>query len=407
MPKFRYHAYSSAGRIETGAIEAVSQPDAVKRLGERGLLPFKTEAVRHGDAVRTSWLTTQLSGRLSLADYAGIARELSVLINAGLPLDQALRLMTDQTATLPVKRLIRDLVASVTAGAALSAAFEQCAKTAPAYLVSLIRAGEARGSLGPTLAEVASFLQKRADLQARVRSAFAYPLVLAATALAAVVVIITFLVPALAPLFSEVGIEPPLAFVIAQRSGSFISGSWPALLAAPVLGVWLAKHLLRREQSRLVMDRLLLRLPVVGDVVAKTNIALLARTLGTLLRNGVALVPALAMTASVVPCRPFAVALRTAADGVREGRRLGSIVDGNPDMPRLAARFISIGEEASKLEEMLLHLADISDTEAQRQTDKLMTLLPAVLTIVIGIVVGSLILSVMQAILSVNHLALR
>ena len=150
-----------------------------------------------------------------------------------------------------------------------------------------------------------------------------------------------------------------------------------------------------------------LRLPVVGSISRATNVAILGRTLGTLLRHGVALVPALTMTAAALPNRLFAAALYRAAEGVREGRRLGPLLNEALVVPRIAVRFITIGEEASKLDDMLLHLGDVAETDAQRAVERAMTLLTPALTITIGLFVGGLILSVMNAILSVNQLALR
>jgi general secretion pathway protein F len=240
-----------------------------------------------------------------------------------------------------------------------------------------------------------------------VRSAFTYPLILAATAFAVVLVIILFLIPALLPLFAETGAEPPITLVVAQKLQVFVSTSWPALLIALLLGGVLLRSLLRRETARMLLDRAILRLPLIGGVVAKTNVAVQARTLGTLLRNGVGVVPALTMTAAALPSRSFAAALRVAADGVREGRRLAAMLDTTPPIPKLMVRFVALGEEASKLDDMLLHLAEMTDTDAQAEIDKLMTLLTPALTIIIGVAVGGVMMSVMQAILSVNQLALQ
>ena len=407
MPTFHYQAYTAEGELVSGAIEAASQSDATRALNDQGLLPFKTDQVDPGRGVLRALLEA-LSSRLSLDDYAEVTRQLSVLLIAGLPLDQALRVMTDQAGSRSqTGTLVRLLLESVTAGVALSDAIEQHASGAPNYLANLIRAGEARGSLGPTLAEVANFLQKRADIRARIRSGLTYPLVLVGTALAAGALIITVLVPAILPLFSNTGMQPPVALIIADRVGGVLSTWWPAIVVFMALVTPLSLPLFRRERTRHAIDRLSLYLPFVGVVVRLTNVGLLARTLGTLLRNGVALVPALTITASVVQCRPFAIALKNAADGVREGRRLSGIISEAPDMPMLLVRFITIGEEASKLDEMLLHLADISDVDSQRQVDKLMAVIPSLVTIVIGVMVGGLIVSVMQAILSVNQLAVR
>lgn len=406
MARFRYQAYTSAGEIETGAIDAASASDAAKLLSDRGLLPFETEPA-FGDTPDTLWIGRRSARRLSLSELAHFARELSVLLGAGLPLDQALRVMVEQASHPHLRGLLRGLFDGVTAGMSLSTAFEQHAGSAPAYVANLMRAGEARGNLAVTLADLASFMRKRADIEARVRSAFTYPLILAATAFAVVLVIVLLLIPALLPLFAETGAEPPLTLVMAQNLQVFISTSWPALLIALFLAGLLLRSLLRREAVRVVLDRFILRLPLIGRVTAKTNVALLARTLGTLVRNGVGLVPALTMTAAAVPSRSFAAALRTASDGVREGRRLAAILDATPPIPKLMVRFVAIGEEASKLDEMLLHLADMTDGDAQTEIDKLMTLLTPALTIAIGVAIGGVMMSVMHAILSVNQLALQ
>lgn len=407
MPAFHYQAYTAAGRTETGIVEAASEPEAIQLLNERGLLPFKTEAVGEGRRLSSGRLGAFLTKRLQLTDYAHVTRELSVLLNAGVPLDHALRLLVDQAASSQVKQFAGGLLKSVTAGASLSAAIEQQVGDAPGYIVSLIRAGETRGNLAPALSDLADFLYKRTENSARIRSALTYPLALAVTALGTVALIIVFLVPAILPLFEDSGIEPPGILLLARRVGDFATTQWPVLLVLALLAILSVARLLRRESMRLAIDRIVLRLPIMGAMVSKTNTALLAKTLGTLLRNGVALVPALKLTADVVPSRPFSMALRSAADRVREGRRLAAVVSSSPDLPQLLSRFVAIGEEASRLDEMLLHLADISHNEAERQFDRFMTLLPPLLTIVIGGLVGALILSIMQAILSVNQLVVQ
>jgi general secretion pathway protein F len=406
MARFRYQAYTAAGGVETGAVDAASVSDAAKLLSDRGLLPFETSPA-FGDTLHRPWIARRLGRRLSLAELAHFARELSVLLGAGLTLDQALRVMVEQASHSRMSELLRGLFDGVTSGMSLSAAFEQHAGSAPAYVANLMRAGEARGNLPATLADLANFMKKRADIEARVRSAFTYPLILAATALAVVLLIVLFLIPALLPLFAETGAEPPITLVLAQNLQVFISTYWPALLIALLLAVLLMRSVLRREAVRMALDRAVLRLPLIGQVTTKTNVALLARTLGTLLRNGVSVVPALTMTAAALPSRPFATALRMAADGVREGGRLATILDTTPPIPKLLVRFVALGEEASKLDDMLLHLADMSDADAQVEIDKLMTLLTPALTITIGVAVGSVMMSVMHAILSVNQLALQ
>lgn len=407
MPAFHYQAYTTAGQTVAGTVEAPSEPEAIQILNARGLLPFKTEIERKSRTPNRGGLRKLLTKRMQLADYARVARELSVLLNSGIPLDHALRLLVDQAASSQLSDFANGLLESVTAGASLSEAIAQKASDAPAYITSLIRAGETRGNLGPALTDLADFLYKRAENRARIQSALTYPLVLSVTALGAVTLIIAFLVPAIMPLFEDSGVEPPRALLLALHIGEYASERWLTLAIATLLTVVAFTRLMRRERIQLAVDRMILRLPITGAMVSKANTALLAKTLGTLLRNGVALVPALRLTASVVPNRPFSMALVSAAERVREGHRLAAAVSHSPDLPQLLSRFIAIGEEASKLDEMMLHLADISQNDAERHFNRFMTLLPPLLTIVIGVLVGALILSVMQAILSVNQLVVR
>lgn len=406
MPAFYYQAYTSKGRFETGAIEAPSRSEAVDQLRRRGILPVRVEAAGNPRSL-FGRLSTLREGRLSLADHARVSREISTLINAGLPIDEALKVMLHHQPTWRLRAFTQRLLESVSSGTSLSGAFEQNARGAPSYITSLIEAGEARGSLGPALADLANMLAKRADIEARVKSALTYPSLLAATAFIAIFLIVGTLVPAVLPLFEDTGAEPPATLIWSQYVVTALETSWPFSLSVIAVLLLLLPRLLRSEQTKRMLERWALRLPLVGGILINTNVAIVARTLATLLRNGVMVVPALAITAKAVPLRQLSNALNYAADRVREGRRLGDIVTGAEGFPILLARFIAIGEEASKLDEMLLHLAEISDRNAERDTDKLLTLLPPILMVVIGLIVGALILSVMQAIFSVNNLAFQ
>jgi general secretion pathway protein F len=240
----------------------------------------------------------------------------------------------------------------------------------------------------------------------RIRSALTYPLILAVTACAVVAVIVLYLIPALLPLFAEAGTDPPAALALAERVQLLLAAHWPVFLGSVAVAGVLLRNLLRRERMRVLFDQAILRVPLIGEIVAQSNVGLLARTLGSLLRNGVPVVSALTMTAAALPNRAFAAAIRAAAEGVREGRRLATMIDAAPCMPKLLVRFVAIGEEASKLDDMLLHLAEMMEEDAQRHIDRFMTLLTPVLTIAIGVAIGGVMVSVMQAILSVNRLAL-
>jgi general secretion pathway protein F len=406
MARFQYAAYDAAGRIERGEVDSASRADALCALEARGLLPFETSGVAPTNGRRTL-ISLRRSRRLGLKVCADLTRELAVLLAADIPLDASLRLLVHKTQDRQLGALAERLLAGVNAGQPLSASLADPELEAPPLLVNLLRAGEARGNLAPTLADLAAFFESRMETQGKVRSALVYPAVLCVTALGAISIIITVLVPALLPLFADSGASPPLILRLGHALGQGVGTYgylWAAGLIAATLGL---RGFLRRPAVRRRLDEVALRLPGIRSLIMRASTALFARTLGTLLRNGVSLLPALSIAASVVPNGAIAAAIRRAAEHVKEGRRLADALAETGRFSDFALRFVAIGEEASRLDRMLLHLAELSDKEAQRSIDRAMTLISPLLTIMIGGLIGSLFVSVVQALLSVNQLALQ
>jgi len=369
-------------------------------------MPFETSDVAPTSGGRTL-ISLRRSKRLGLKVCADLTRELAVLLAADVPLDASLRLLVHKTQDRQLGALAERLLAGVNAGQPLSASLADPELEAPPLLVNLLRAGEARGNLAPTLADLAAFFESRMETQGKVRSALVYPAVLCVTALGAIGIIITVLVPALLPLFADSGASPPLVLRLGHAVGQGV-GAYGYLLAAGMIAAVLGlRSFLHRPAVRRRLDEGALRLPGIRSLIMRTSTALFARTLGTLLRNGVSLLPALTIAAAVVPNGAIAAAVTRAAERVKEGRRLADALAETGRFSDFALRFVAIGEEASRLDRMLLHLAELSDKEAQRSIDRAMTLISPLLTIMIGGLIGSLFVSVVQALLSVNQLALQ
>jgi general secretion pathway protein F len=405
MPTFRYAAYTPSGRIERGEIDSPTRADALSALSARGLVPFESAEATPGKARRSP--ASRRSIRLGLNVYADLTRELSVLVSADIPLDASLRLLVHQTANQRLKNLAQSLLTGVTAGQPLSGALAQADPNAPTLLVNLLRVGEARGALAPALADLAGFFQARMELESKIRSALIYPAILCIMALGAIAIVVSVLVPALMPIFADSGATPPLILQIAHDAGQAVSAHGLVMALGVILLALALRALLQRPSVRTRLDQVALRLPGVGGLLREANTAIFARTLGTLLHNGVSLLPALEISASIVPSRTIGGAVAEAAERVKEGRRLAEALERTGKFSDLALRFVAIGEEASRLERMLLHLADISDKGTQRSIDHAMTLLSPVLTIGIGALIGGLFVSVMQAMLSVTQLAFQ
>jgi general secretion pathway protein F len=407
MPKFRYAAFTPAGLIERGEIDCSTRADSLTILSARGLVPFETTEA--DGPVNTGRRTSILgrSGGSRLKIYADLTRELSTLLTADIPLDASLRLLVQQRANKRLGTLAERLLAAITAGQSLSGAIANADPEAPAVLSSLLRAGEARGGLAPTLADLAAFFENRIETQGKIRSALTYPIILCITALGAIAIIVGALVPAVMPIFADSGMPPPLVLSLANQLGQTIAQQG-YLIAIGILAIAMSVSLLVRLAAvRTAMDRLSLALPGIGPLIRQSSTALFARTLGTLLRNGVSLLPALEIAASVVPSFTLRGAVKQAAERVKEGRRLADALAQTAWFSDFALRFVAVGEEASKLDGMLLHLADLSAKETQRTIDRAMTLLSPLLTIGIGALIGGLFVFIVQALLSFNALVLQ
>ncbi len=407
MPHYSYKAYTAKGVVEVGDILASSSQDAFRVLNSRGLLPFYTEEIASNTKASTSWLLWSNQVEPSPSDYADFTRELSVLLQADLPIDDGLRLIVAQRNNRAVTDLATKLLADVLGGHTFSSALEQHASSAPAIVSSLVRAGEASGNLATTLTELAQFLETRVEMQSRIRSALTYPLVLAITALAAIGIVITFLVPTLLPLYTDNGAEPPRVLWAADAAATAVIQHWRIAVVVVIASLLSGKAILSTQRVIIALDSLRLRLPFFGDLSRSASIAIFAKTLGILLKNGVALIQALQITAEVVSNSTMSASIRSATEAVKEGQKLTTALERTGQFTLTSLRFIAIGEEASRLDQMLLHLAQLTDKATHRKIDRAMTLLGPALTVIIGLMVGGLIVSVMQAILSVNDLVLR
>jgi len=407
MPRFRYSAYTPAGLIERGEIDCSTRADALSVLSARGLVPFESAEAEGPPMTGRRASPLRRSGRSPLKIYADLTRELSVLLTADIPLDASLRLLAQQTANKRLGALAARLLDAVTAGQSLSGAIAGTDPQAPPVLASLLRAGEARGGLAPTLVDLAAFFETRIEMQGKIRSALTYPIVLCVTALGAIAVIIGVLVPAVMPIFADSGAPPPLVLSLAHQLGQIVTQQGHLIAVGVIAMTLTVGALARRPGVRRAIDRAAMALPGIGALIRQVNTALFARTLGTLLRNGVSLLPALEIAASVVPSPMVRAAIMQATERVKEGRRLADALARTGRFSEFALRFVAVGEEASKLDGMLLHLADLSARETQRGIDRAMMLVSPLLTIGIGALIGGLFVSIVQALLSVNALVLQ
>ncbi|MDS4027755.1 MAG: type II secretion system inner membrane protein GspF [Candidatus Contendobacter sp.] len=405
MPRYRYEAVDAAGETLRDELDAASPEAAIERLRDQGLLPLVIAEARNG-WLRGGFGQPLFSKRRALSPKALmlLTQQLSSLLNAGMPLDRALTILLGVTDDERNKALLERIQEKVRGGASLADALEAQGVFSRFYL-NMIRAGEAGGALEAVLSRLTEFLERSRALRESVTSALIYPIILLSVAALSVIILLTFVVPQFQRLFADAGKTLPLAtqIVIAVGDG-FRHYWWVGVIVIALLAAMLRQQL-RAPASRARWDRWLLHVPLFGDLIAKVETARLARTLGTLLGNGVSLLNALTIVRETLSNQVLATALGEVAEHVKTGRGLADPLLEAGDFPKLAVQMIRVGEETGQLQEMLLQVADTYDGEVQTAVKRMLTLLEPALILGLGVIIAAIIMSILVAILSLNELA--
>ncbi|CAN5391705.1 type II secretion system inner membrane protein GspF [soil metagenome] len=402
---FRYRAFGLAGRIEHGSIRAVSQPDALRLLHDKGLQPFAAEETSDAPGDMRPSLFAFTPGRLRESEKAQFMRDLATLLTSDIGVDQALRILLASTSGARAKAIAARLVDAVVAGKPLSAALSSAQTGFRADEIAIIRAGEQAGALAVVVDQLAGMLSRRLDLRQRLVSALIYPVLLIFMSIGAIFFVLSVLVPNIMPLFEGSGAEIPATIAILIAAGDLIETRWPVLLAAGLALILSMRTAWKKPALRRLTEHMLLRVPFVGALLRKSALAAIARTLATLLQSGVHLQQSLSAAAAVAGNEAARSEIHGAGEAVMQGRRLSAALSNSLFFGPAERRLLALGEETNRLSEMLLHIAGEAETSLAQGLERAMTVLTPLLTLTLGLTIGGLIMSVMQAILSINEIA--
>lgn len=405
MATFRYTAIGPGGERVAGLMDATSEAEVIARLQRQGSMPVRAEPANSTSGWPTL-LHIDLGGRRGLRkqDVADLIRELATMLSAGQDLDRALRYM-EETAGKRIRPTISGLRDAVRDGSPLSEAMARYPATFPPMHVGLVRAGEAGGNLGPTLARIADLLDRQRALASTVTSAMIYPAVLFVAMIGAVTLLLTQVLPQFVPMFEQSGVALPASTQFLISAGDFVQQDGLFMLLAIVLLIVAARIMMRQGRVRLAVDRILLRIPVVGGLTREVLAARFTRVLGTLLQNGVALIPALAIVREAVGNRAARLAVEQASVTARAGGSLSRELAAAGVFPTRTIHLLRLGEETAQLASMALRAADIHEDKTRLATQRLTALLVPAMTILMGVAVGGIVASLMTAMLSLNNLA--
>jgi general secretion pathway protein F len=408
MPVFTYRAFTVGGRARGGVIDAETSRAAWQDLRTRGFYPTDLQEQKVNQKVDHT-LDPATGGpwtarRLGAAELAAATRQLATLVEAGVPAAEALGAVAEQADHPVLVRALTVARARLHEGEPLADALAASPRVFPPLFRDLVRAGEASGALATVLARLADHVETSAAVRARVRAALTYPAVMTGASAAVLAFLLAWVVPQLTELFQEAGARLPLATRILIALTAGVERIWWAALGGGALAAWAVRRWAAHPAGRARVDAALLRVPVMGRLVARAAVARLARTLATLLAGGVPLEAALGIAGAAAGNRPIGDAIADAREAVRQGEPLAPALRRSPLLPPLLVRLAAAGERSGTLGEMLERAAGAYEREVEAGVATLTSLLEPLLVLTMGGVVLALVAAVLLPLFDLNGL---
>ncbi|BFU96397.1 MAG: General secretion pathway protein F [Nitrospira sp.] len=410
MPVYQYRGYKQDGGSATGIIDAESPKVARLKLRKDGVFP--TEMSEQGSAgqaptaSRASTGPAPVGGRSALGpgDIAMMTRQLATLLVAGLPLVDALGVLLEQTEKKSVKSILADIREEIRGGKSYSVALERYPREFSQIYVHMVRAGEASGALDQILFRLAEFLEKQLALKHKVTNAILYPALMLLVGVAVLFFLMTFVVPKITAVFANLKQALPWPTVVLMTLSRWCADYWPVLVGGAVVLMWAVRRSVRTETGRVLADRLILRLPLIGDVARMVSISRLSSTLATMLASGVQLLEAMDVSRRVMNNRVLEHAVEEARQNIREGETIAEPLKRSGEFPSLVTHMIAVGERSGEMEEMLRRIGQIYDGEVDRVITRFTSLLEPVMILVMGILVFFIVVAILLPIFEMGQM---
>ncbi len=388
MPIFDYTAKNAtSGQILKGQYDAPNRDELIGHLRKnRLILVSLREAPKE--------ISFKLPGKgIGTRDIVIFTRQFATMINSGLPLVQSLNILAQQTENQKLKDVTRSVVFDVEAGNTLADAFAKHPSAFPALYVNMVAAGEAGGILDTILLRLATFLEKNDKLIRKVKSAMIYPAVIFAVALGAIVILLVFVIPVFQEMFASVGSDLPIPTRIVIGMSDFLQSFWWAILLMVGFGMFAFRRFNATSGGKRRVDRLLLAMPVLGDVLRKSAVSRFTRTLGTLISSGVSILDGLEITAKTAGNTIIQDAIMQSRASIAGGDTIAAPLEKSGVFPPMVISMIAVGEQTGGLDEMLSKIADFYDDEVDVAVGGLLSLMEPMMILFLGVIVGGMIVA--------------
>ncbi len=383
MPTFAYTARTLGGELKSATMEAASRDDVVAQLKRQRLVIVKIDQDR----------AKKRPGRIKTRDIVIFTRQFSTMINAGLPLVQALDILSKQSENKALQEVTRQVVYDVESGNTVADALRKHPKAFSELYVNMVAAGEAGGILDTILMRLATFLEKNDALVGKVKSAMIYPGVIMSVAAIAIMVLLIFVIPVFENMFASVNMALPLPTRVVIGASKFLTGYWWAVIIAIVAIVVGLRRYYATPAGQLRIDTFLLNIPVLGDLLRKSAVSRFTRTLGTLISSGVSILDGLEITAKTAGNRVIHDAIMESRASIAGGDTISAPLQKSAVFPPMVISMIAVGEQTGGLDEMLSKIADFYDTEVDTAVSGLLSLMEPIMIVFLGVIVGGMVVA--------------
>ena len=402
MPEFLYKATTLGGETVEGLMDGKDEESIIQGLHRLGYIPIRiTSTQERRPSLR---LSSFLPQRVGVKNLLIFTQELSTLISAGLPLDRSLGILGTLTENERLSEAVKDVLKRIEGGNSLAEALGNHPRIFPKLYVNMVKAGESGGFLEVILSRLAQYLQSTKEIRDYLISVMIYPLILMVVSGVSIVILMTFVIPRFARIFSDMGQAIPLSTQIMLSISYSIKSYWWIGLGI-ILMIYLGLRIYNQdEERRLRWDKFKLRWVAIGDLIKKVEVARFSRTLGTLIQSGVSILPALNLVKEISQNRVISRSIAYVHDRLREGKAISKSLEEAGVFPPLAVHLISVGEETGKLDVMLIKVAESYEENVRNTIKRFVSLLEPLIILVMGAVVGFIVISMLLAIFSINEI---
>ncbi len=382
MPVFLYEGTLRGNEVK-GEYEADKIEDVNRYLRGKGIIASKVKR-------KPKDINIKFGTGVGAEDITNFARQFSAMISAGLPLIQCLTILTDQTENPEFKKVLENVKANVESGNSLAESMAKHPKIFPELFVNMIAAGEVGGILDTILLRLAAFLEKAAALRRKIKGAMMYPIVISCVMVVAVAILLIFVIPVFSKMFADFGAELPKPTQIVVNMSNFMKTPSKVLPLLGAIGVVIIAFLKYKStpKGRINVDKIILKIPIFGDLARKSVIAQFSRTLGTLLSSGVSIIEALDITAKTADNMVIRLALQSMIASISEGKTITEPMKKTGVFPPMVIQMVAVGEESGGLDQMLSKIADFYDEEVNAAVEALTSAMEPLIIVVLATVVG-------------------